>query len=141
MGSRKCGEGALWGQSQTLGSTVGLQGPRLCTAPSPKESCCSHLSHSALPYIPDPTSPPRWPSGAVAGVGGRVICWILGWGHTSFLLSVLGEVSEFRLLLSTRLQSLQSSPKPALSTSPHVELGELFPGSGDCERGGKEAWG
>ena len=36
--------------------------------PGPKESCCSHFSHSALPHIPDPTSP-SLPSGVVGWVG------------------------------------------------------------------------
>lgn len=49
-----------------------------------KNPAVDTCSHSALPYIPDPASPPdlaQWGygvGGAVAWVGGGVMCWILG---------------------------------------------------------------
>lgn len=63
----------------------GRQGPGLHPTPGPKESCCSHFTHSALPYIPDPTSPPRLgPVGLWGGWGSG-----LGWGW--------GAVLDFRV--------------------------------------------
>lgn len=81
--------GAVWGLSEDgirprvpPGDTPGTQAAS--NSPALKNPAVATCSRSALPYIPDPTSPPdlaQWGygvGGAVAWVGGGVMRWISG---------------------------------------------------------------
>lgn len=117
----KWGEGLCGGCLRTESTPVSHRGTPGTQAASNssalKNLAVATCSHSALPYIPDPMSPPL-PDLAQWGCGvGGAMPWILGWGYTSLLLSAQGEVSGFRLPWEP-LESLWCTPRPALQTLP-----------------------